>query len=226
MPKRIREGLLGDSIEGHLHRGRQASDAIETGGIETHPFDAQAGGFHPVAQIGQVRERRCGCHRHGPGAARVVRVAGLIGMPQGRDEPLHLEDRRPTRCLDRAQCGDGLRGRTVDRPPGRRGLDPDDADVVGHHVVQLARDRQPLLEQGAGLAIDPVTPPAKRPQDRDADPEPEADGGQERVGSRPALGDGPDGHDDRERCRDGDVGSVRVPCGPASATSGRHGSQA
>ena len=147
-------------------------------------------------------------------------------MPEGRHEPLHLEDRGATRCLDRAQRGGGLRRRTVDRPPGRRGLDPDDADVVGHHVVQLARDRQALLEQGAGLALDPVTPPAQRPQDRDADAEPEAGGSQERVGPGPALGDRPDGDDDRERCRDGDVGSVRVPRGPAPATRGRHGSLA
>ena len=120
-------------------------------------------------------------------------------MPEGRHELLHLEDRGPTRSLDRAQRGDGLRGRPVDRPPGRRGLDPDDADVVGHHVVQLARDRQALLEQRAGLALDAVTPPAQRPQDRDADTEPKADGRQERVGPRSALGDGPHGDDDRER---------------------------
>jgi len=92
--------------------------------------------------------------------------------------------------------------------------------------VQLARDRQALLEKGAGLALDPVTPPAQRPHDREADAEPEAGGGQERVGAGAALGDGPHRDDGRERCRDGDVGSVRVPRGPAPATGGRHGSLA
>jgi hypothetical protein len=147
-------------------------------------------------------------------------------MPKGRHELLHLEDRGTTRSLDRAQRGDGFRWRPVDRPPGGRGLDPDDADVVGYYVVQLARDLQALLEQGAGLALDAVAPPAQRPQDRNPDAEPKADGRQQRVGPGAALGNGPYGDDDRERSLDGDVGSVRVPRGPAPATRGRHGTLA
>ena len=67
---------------------------------------------------------------------------------------MQLEDRLPARRLDRAQGGGRLVRLAFHHPPGRAGLHPHHADVVGHDVVQLAGDADPLGEHGlAGVLL-------------------------------------------------------------------------
>ena len=98
-------------------------------------------------EVGQARRRVAAARPGGcPGSALAERA----------EHPAQPRQGLPAGDLDGAQRVAGLGGLGVDDPAGRTGLDGDDADAVGDHVVQLAGDPQPFggdrLGRGLGAA--------------------------------------------------------------------------
>lgn len=58
--------------------------------------------------------------------------------------------------LDARQRLLGLVGLASEDPAGGAGLDAPDADVVGHHVVELPGDPHPLVEDGSSRSFLPL----------------------------------------------------------------------
>ena len=73
-------------------------------------------------------------------------------------------------------------------PASGRGFDADEAHVMGDDVMQLAGDRQPLLEHRRGRASRPVAPPAHGPDDQSADRQRETAGCEQRIRTGSAAG--------------------------------------
>ena len=146
MAQRVRQRFLGDPVQRELGRRREGRRrrVIETGRLD------RPGRRHASARQRSPRSASVGAGGAGAraaGARSGPSVGGAIGLPQGRDQTLHLDDRGATRRLDRAQGRGGLARRPVERPAGGGRLDADEADVVRDHIVQLPGDRQPLLEE-------------------------------------------------------------------------------
>ena len=70
-------------------------------------------------------------------------VASSFGAEQP-EHPAHLDEPLPRGDLDAAERVAGDLGPLVDDVMRDAGLDGDDAHRVGHHVVQVAGDPQPL----------------------------------------------------------------------------------
>ena len=90
-----------------------------------------------------------------------LRQAGLggepvdvTGAPEEPEQAVQLDDGLSAGGFDRAH-GLGRPGwLALHYSPRPGGLDPDDADVVGHDIVKLAGDAHPLCEHGlAGIFL-------------------------------------------------------------------------
>lgn len=85
------------------------------------------------------------------GCGRERRVA-VGAVAQHAEDRAQLADRVAAGVLDRLQRVTGVRGIPVEQLSGGGGLDVDRRERMGHHVVQIARDAQPLL-LGAALGL-------------------------------------------------------------------------
>ena len=139
MAQRVGHGLLGDPEHRGVHRcleGREVAGELD--------LDARAG-------------------RRGPGQPLQVRDAGLRGVVGGLLVAQHPHHRAHLgQCarrlrLDHLEGLDRRRGTARGQGSPCLGLDRDRRDVVGHRVVQLARQPDPLL----GLRLlEPAAPVA------------------------------------------------------------------
>ena len=93
-------------------------------------------------------------------------------------------------------------------------------------VVQLAGDRQALLEEGGRGPSGTVPSAAQRPEDDRADPDAETGRAEERVLAGPALDERAQEDDEPGRHRDGDGDGVRMAIGQGRAVRLGHGPQA
>ena len=71
-------------------------------------------------------------------------------MVEHLDQPVELVEGRDGGPADDVQRAAGPLGIALARRQRRPGLHHHDTDGVGHHVVQLARDGQPLGPDGGG----------------------------------------------------------------------------
>jgi hypothetical protein len=79
------------------------------------------------------------------------REPGRLVLAQHAEQPPHLGQRLPGHLAQRAELGAG-RFRHLAEPVGRGlGLDRDQRQVMGDHIVQFPGDPGPLLEHGAPL---------------------------------------------------------------------------
>ena len=126
----VGERLLDDAVHRQLERARQRPRlALD------RQVDRQLALRRLRDQLRQLRE--VGLRRQ-----RVV----LALAAQEAEQPVQLDDGLPAGRLDRAERLLRLVGPPRHHPPRRARLDAHHADVVGHDVVQLARDPDALLE--------------------------------------------------------------------------------
>ncbi len=142
-----------------------------------------------AGQLDALRESRQ--LREGRGRPEIRHVAGRVLVTQYVEHPAHLDERGPACRLDDLERLPGLLGPHAGDVIGGGRLDHDEAQPVGHDVVQVAGDPEPLLGDRAlhelrGCAFREPAALAYGP----------ADG--------PGPGEHDDSHDDRTR-----VGSER-----------------
>ena len=129
----VRERLLHDPVGGELEsRGERPRIALDR---ERHLEAARAnllGEFGDLAQAGLRR----------------ARGRGRVGA-EDAEQPAHLGQRLAARGRDRVEHG-RRRVRRIDAASQRPGLHDHQTDVVGDHVVQLARDAGALVDRGLG----------------------------------------------------------------------------
>src|SRR5439155_20179081 len=78
-----------------------------------------------------------------PGLGGERRLASVVA--EDPEQATHLRERLAAGLLDREEWRAGPCGLLVEEKPGGAGLDGHDADAVGNHVVELARDPRPLF---------------------------------------------------------------------------------
>jgi hypothetical protein len=183
--RHVGQRLLHDPVGGQVHRQRQ----LDPPTLDRH-LDPPAGpsrpGHQPI-QLGQAGQRR----------PRPALLAELAQHAKGRPQ---LLQRLAARLLDRQQRRTGLPRPPVQHVHGHAGLEVDHRDAVGHHVMQLPGQPQPLLVDaaanllGGALAADPHRPP--QPQRRQKLHRPDRHDPREFAQHRLPVGDGDVGGDD------------------------------
>ena len=136
-----RPGVLAGVGECFLHHSvrRHVDAARQWTWITFHAvIDVQSTALCVVEQFGQPIDARLGHQR----------VAVVVGA-QEPDEAPEFVDGLSARLLDRAERGDGSIGVTVEHPSCAAGLHAHHAHVVGDDVVQLSRDPDPFVLDGA-----------------------------------------------------------------------------
>ena len=128
-------------------------------------------------QAGEVADARVRRTRLA-GPARLVLPHSLA---QGAEQAAHLRDRVAGGLLDVGEGRTRGVGVAVEHPACGAGLDAHRGDAVGDHVVQLAGDAQPLVDDrllpqpaglacdGGGLLLEPVPLAGRAPRDAPAD---------------------------------------------------------
>ena len=134
----VGERLLDDPVRRHLERGRERPRVTLDRQVDRQ---RPAGRLrHQIVELGQPRLGR--------------EFVGLAGAAQEPEQAVHLDDGLAAGGLDRAQGLGRLVGLAVHHPPGRPRLHPHETHVVGHDVVQLPGDADPLGEHGlAGVLL-------------------------------------------------------------------------
>ena len=185
----IGERLLNHPVGGQVRAGRQAPWRAKDAQLNIEP-----GGRHPVGQRRELAKPRQ--RPQPPAGLAVSQGAGLLLARHGKQAQhvLQFGHGRPAARLDGEQGRPGLVLFGAEHLPGGAGLHDHHADVVGHHIVQLAGDPRPLQLQrtpgrGLMLGLCPQQPRAGVPGPGTPDPDRVAearDRQQDREGGQPA----------------------------------------
>jgi hypothetical protein len=133
--QRLLHDPVGSQVDARRERSRLPDD------LGPHGQARGPGPGHEVVDVGEARG--------GSEGRPVVAVAEHV---EHRAQLLQL---LLARLLDGGQRRPGLLGMLVEEMEGDVGLDVDEGDVVGEHVVELPGDAQPLLARSLGAGPPP-----------------------------------------------------------------------
>ena len=139
----VGERFLDDTVGGQVHARRQCPRRAAYAEL-----DGQPGGGHPLDERAGLVQAGLWPQRPGVLGGAPAGVFRLARLREQAEHVLELGDGRPAAFLDGQQRRPGLVRRGAKYPPGRARLHHHHADVVRHHVVQLAGDARPLLPDG------------------------------------------------------------------------------
>ena len=172
----VGQRLLDDPVGGQLDAGvERPADALH------RQLDRKAGGADLLDERAEALKTG---HRLARGSSG---AADPLGFAQDPEHPAHVGQCRAAGPVDGLERGSSILGSPIECGQAGTRLDDDDADVMGHDVVQLARDPLPfvldgpsrpvlafrLLEAGVlldrgGVAAARVGPVAERQDDDDS----------------------------------------------------------
>ena len=136
MPNDVRERFLHDPEPREFDRGGEQPHRT----LDLFPH-RKAGRVRPDHEVVEASQ----------GRRRVLRTVLFVDPPQHAEHRSELRERLLARVLDRGECGPSLLRPFLEQVEGDPGLHVDHRDVVGQHIVQLARDRQALLARVPAL---------------------------------------------------------------------------
>ena len=150
MADRVGQRLLHDAVGGGVHPGGQRAHRAVSG--DRHREAGRPGPRRQLIQPGHPGHRG---QRRSPG--------GLVSGPQRAEHRGELAQGLAADITNGGECLMSPLRLPVHQVQRRVGLDVDHRDAVRHHVVQVPRDRQPLVTGQPGGRLGPASAVGRRP---------------------------------------------------------------